>query len=151
MPSFPIASTTGDAIFRSQNFSVNTIKRYTRVASDSGQKLNSGERIVNPGDDALSFTASRQIRSDIAGFKVVAETGQLNVTGLGIAINGLDAMKTQLDRIKRTLIQAQAATADERNLLQADIDLALQQIDSISANTKLGRRSLLNGDSTITA
>ncbi len=151
MPMSPITGTTGDPVFRAQNNSINQIRRFTRVASDAGLKLNNQERIVNPGDDALAFQASRRIRSDIASLKVVTETAQLNVTGIGIAIDGLESVKSQLDLIKKTFIQAQASTEDERDLLQQQIDLAISSIDSTANNTKLGGRRLLNGDSSVQA
>ncbi len=149
MPAFPVQSTIGDPMFRSQSSSIDAVRRFSRVAADATVKLNSQERLVTPGDDALSFSASRRIRADIATLKTVQETGQLNVTGLSLAIEALESVKIQLDQVKRLLVQSQVADDSERDGIQAEIDLALSQIDSTAHNTKLGSRSLLDGSSTI--
>ena len=150
MAQFPITSTTGDPVFRSQNNSVNAIKRFTRVAADSSVKLNNQERIVSPGDDPLSFSTSRRIRADIKSLRIVSETGQLNVTGLNLALSGLDSIKTQLAKVKQKVVQSQVADTKERDGIQSEIDLALAQIDSTARNTKLGNRRLLDGTATPT-
>ncbi|MCA8940229.1 MAG: hypothetical protein KDB07_10485, partial [Planctomycetes bacterium] len=151
MAQFPIQSTTGDPIFRSQHSSISQIQRLSRSAADASIKLNSQERIVSPGDDALSFSTSRRIRSEVKSLKVVQETGQLNITGLGLAVDALEGIKNQLDDVKKLFVQSQVADTAERDSIQAEIDLALSQIDSAAHNTKLGSRSLLNGESTINA
>ncbi len=151
MATIDFTSSVGDPIFRAQNNSVNQIRRFSRAAADAGVKLNGQERIVNPGDDALAFNASRQIRSDVRSLRVVTETAQINVTGLGLAIDALESIKGQLDTVKATLIQAQSATDDELATLQQQIDLAVSSIDSTANNTKLGSRKLINGESTIKA
>jgi flagellin-like hook-associated protein FlgL len=151
MPAFPIQSTTGDPVFRSQQSSIDAVRRFSRIAADSSQKLNNQERLVNPGDDALSFSTSRRTRAEIGALKVVQETGQVNITGLQLANAALDNIKGSLDTIKRQLVQAQVADPSERDSIQAEIDLALKQIDSTAHNTKLGSRSLLDGGSTINA
>ena len=149
MSVFPMQSTTGNPIFRSQTSSLQAIRRFTRGAADASQKLNSQERIVSPGEDALAFSTSRYTRAQVASLKVVSETGQLNVAGLSLAIDGLDGVKVQLDKIKKALLQGQVADASDREMIQGQIDLALSQIDSTAKSTKFGNRSLLNGDSSI--
>jgi flagellin-like hook-associated protein FlgL len=149
MAAFPVQSTIGDPMFRSQSSSIDAVRRFSRVAADATQKLNNQERLVTPGDDALSFSASRRIRADISTLKTVQETGQLNVTGLSLAIEALESVKVQLDQVKRLLVQSQVADDSERDSIQAEIDLSLSQIDSTAHNTKLGSRSLLDGSSTI--
>ncbi|MCA8940016.1 MAG: hypothetical protein KDB07_09415, partial [Planctomycetes bacterium] len=151
MANFPIQSTTGDPIFRSQSSAIDSIRSLSRAAADASLKLNSRERLVTPGDDALSFSTSRQIRSSISSLRSVSETGQLNVTGLSLAVDALEGIKGQLDEIKKKVVQAQVADPADRDSIQAEVDLALSQIDSAAQNTKLGSRSLLNGDSTIKA
>ncbi|MCK6439882.1 MAG: hypothetical protein L6Q71_06740, partial [Planctomycetes bacterium] len=151
MAMVPLTSTTGDPVFRTQNGSINSIKRFTRVAADAGTKLNTQERLVSPGDDALSFAVSRRARADIAALKVVSETSQVNIAGLSLAIDGLESIKQQLDTLKQKMVQAQVADAGELDGIQAEIDLALSQIDATAKNTKLGKRSLLDGTSTIKA
>jgi len=151
MAAFPVQSSIGDPLFRIQGSSVDAVRRFTRVAADASVKLNSQERIVNPGDDALSFSTSRRIRADITTLKTVQETGQLNVTGLSLAIDALEGIKVQLDQIKRQLVQSQVADSSERDSIQAEIDLAIAQIESTAQNTKLGSRRLLDGSSTIKA
>lgn len=151
MATIPIQSTTGDPIFRSQSSSINSIRSLSRAAADASLKLNTQERIVTPGDDALSFSTSRHIRSGISALKTVSETGQLNITGLGLAVDSLEGIKGQLDNIKKLIVQSQVADEADRAGIQSEIDLSLSQIDSAAQNTKLGSRSLLNGDSTINA
>lgn len=147
----PMQSTTGDATFRAQNNSVSAIKRFSRASADAALKLNNRERLISAGDDPLSFNVSRRIRSEVASLKVVNETGQLNITGLSLAIDALETIKVQLDKLKMKVVQAQVADDSERDSIQSEIDLALAQIDSTANNTKLGSRSLLNGDATINA
>jgi len=147
MPAFPITATTGDPVFRGISSSIDSVRRFSRAASDSAVKLNTQERIVSPGEDSLGFAASRNLRSQLGALRAVQESGQLNVTTLNLAIEGLEAIRGQLDGIKRLVVQAQAASVEDRDSIQAEIDLALKQIDSTAASTKVGGRSLLNGSS----
>jgi len=151
MPAQPITATTGDPVFRGIASSVDSVRRFSRAASDSAVKLNTQERIVSPGEDSLSFAASRSLRSQLGGLRAVQESGQLNVTTLNLAIEGLESIRGQLDGIKRLIVQAQSASTEDRDSLQAEIDLALKQIDSTAASTKVGGRSLLNGSASFNA
>lgn len=151
MAGLPIAGASGNVLASSQNDSLSALRRFTRIAAESSTKINTGERITNPGEDILSFLTSRQIRSELSGLQAVQQSGQVNITGLGLAIDGLGEIKNQLDSIKSTIVGAQVASEGELEDLQATIDLALKQIDSTARNTKLGSRSLLNGDSTVQA
>jgi len=151
MPSLPITPTTGDPVFRGLSSSIDSVRRFSRAGSDSAVKLNTQERIVSPGEDSLSFAASRGLRSQLGGLRAVQESGQLNVTTLNLAIEGLESIRGQLDGIKRLVVQAQAASVEDRDSIQAEIDLALKQIDSTAASTKVGGRSLLNGSTGMTA
>jgi|GEM_PF-2488806 len=151
MPQFPLNASTGDPIFRAQNNSISSIRSFSRIAGASANKLNNQTRIVNPGEDPLAFQASQRIRSDLGALRVITEAGQLNASTLGIAIDGLESQKTQLDQIKRSLVLAQAATDPQKSLIQQDIDLAISQIDATANTTRLGNRGLLNGNSTIFA
>jgi len=149
MPAFPITATTGDPVFRGLSSSIDSVRRFSRIASDSAVKLNTQERIVSPGEDSLSFSSSRGLRSQLGALRAVQESGQLNITTLNLAIEGLEGIRGQLDGIKRLVVQAQAASTDDRDGIQAEIDLALKQIDSAAASTKIAGRSLLNGSTSM--
>ncbi len=149
MPAFPIQPTTGDPVFRGLSSSIDSVRRFSRIASDSAVKLNNQERIVSPGEDSLSFSASRKLRSQMGGLRAVQESGQINVSALNLAVEGLEGIRGQLDGIKRLLVQSQTASAEERDGIQAEIDLALKQIDATASSTKFGNRTLLDGSTSL--
>ncbi|NUQ35476.1 MAG: flagellin, partial [Planctomycetaceae bacterium] len=151
MAVFPIQAAAGNPVGRSQTVAVSAIRRFSGQAANASTKLTTQERIVAPGDDTLGYSVSRNMRADIESLKVVSQTGQLNASALTLALAGLDSIKSQLDVLKSKIVEAQVADSTELDAIQAEIDLALSQIDSTANNTKLGSRSLLNGNSSIKA
>jgi flagellin len=81
----------------------------------------------------------------MGGLRAVQESGQVNITTLNLAIEGLEGIRGQLDGIKRLVVQSQTATAEERDSIQSEIDLSLKQIDATATSTKIGGRTLLDG------
>ena len=142
----PKVSLSGDPFTRAKVGGLDALKRYSASGGAASIKLATEERIVNPGEDILAFTTSRQLRSEISSLTAVASSSQSSATALGVGIDGLSTMKDQLDSIKTALLQAQSADVDMRAQIQAEIDASLALIDSTAESTRFGGRSLLNGD-----
>ncbi|NUQ35099.1 MAG: hypothetical protein HUU29_09185 [Planctomycetaceae bacterium] len=129
--------------------SLGAVKRLTREAANAGGKLVSGERILSPAEDSLSYTTSRTIRADVEGLKRVAETGQLQISALQNAIAGLDRIGDTLGTLRSKVLGSAASNGADTGAIQAEIDQLVAEIDAAAREAKLGGRSLLDGSSTI--
>lgn len=145
----PISTPGTDPIFRTQQSAFNALRKNSTMASEAGQRLNSGERILNPGDDPLAFSTSRKLRAQMSALNTVASAGQQNMAALSIAQDGLSKASGQLESLKGLLVAAQSATSSEKADLQTQIDTAIANIDSTAKNARFGGRSLLDGSSSI--
>ena len=145
----PMVSMTGDAFTRAQVNGLSAVKRFGASAGAASVKLATQERIISPGEDVLAFSTSRKLRSEISGLNAVIQSSQANATALGIGVDGLETIKSQLDSIKVSLLQSQSANNDLRAQIQTQIDSAVALIDSTASSTRFGGRSLLDGGTKI--
>ncbi|MCC6464439.1 MAG: hypothetical protein IT463_03755 [Planctomycetes bacterium] len=145
----PISNPGTDPIFRSQQVAFQAINRHSATAGEAGQRLNTGERILNPGDDPVAFRTSRTLRAQVSALNSVLSAGQVNLSGLSIAQDGLSKISSQLENLKGLLTAAQSSSSDERADLQQQIDAAVSNIDSTARNARFGGRSLLDGGGTV--
>ena len=149
MADTPISGFVGVNLKTPQTNALVALRRFTRVASDASQKINNSERIVNPGEDSVSFSASRKIRAELKSIQSVSESSQLNVSELGVALESLGQMTKQLESIKASIVGAQVADAQDLPEIQQRIDTSLARLESTVQSTRLSNRGLLNGESSI--
>ncbi len=116
------------------------------AATTSAFRLATGKNVNTPHDDPAAFaqTSSLEQQSNIVGHtlaQVQSASGVVSQAQLAA-----DEIRTQLTTIRDALLtdEAQALTADDRAAKQAEIDLAIDEINDL-AGTEVNGRRLLDG------
>lgn len=148
----PVSSSTegfGSSIIRARGASIRALRETSARAGQAASKLASGKRFVGPHDGQHLLGVSKRNESQLLSLGAVVQANQLVSSALTMANNGLEQVQVQLIKIKESLIRAQTADQSQRMDFQHQIDLHLEQIDAIADTTRLGQRSLLDGESSV--
>ncbi|MBW7996991.1 MAG: hypothetical protein FVQ81_10580 [Candidatus Glassbacteria bacterium] len=123
--------------------------RVTDALSTSMERLSSGLRINRSADDAAGLTIAENLRSQIIGLNR-AVTNALE--GISLIQTGEGAMKegsSLLQRIRQLSIQAAngTLTSKDRQAIQNEVSLLIDEINRIAKTTTYNSINLLNGNS----
>lgn len=132
MAGLPLTNSIGDSISRLHSSSLDSAYN---VAEDSSVKLDAQE-------DSSSSSTSHKVSTDTGFPSFTSGTGQLDITGLSKALNGLGGIKARLYDLKQKLVQFQTTDEAGRERIQSEIDLVISQIDSSTKNTRFGNQIL---------
>lgn len=115
------------------------------------EKLSSGYRINRAADDAAGLAISEKLRFQINGYKQAMRNAQDGISLLQTAEGALTEVHAMLQRMNTLATQAKNGTydADSRDMIQAEIDQLIAQIDNIANNTTFNEINLLNASGTI--
>jgi flagellin len=111
------------------------------------ERLSSGLRINRGEDDPSGLTIAEKLRSQIRGTNRAVSNAQDGISLIQTADGALGEHSEILNRLRELSIQAQsdALTVDDRIEIQKEVDLAVSEIDQLSASTEFNTRSLLDG------
>ncbi len=111
------------------------------------QRLSSGYRINNAGDDAAGLAISENLKAQIRGFRMNQRNSEDGVSLVQVAEGGLNETSSILARMRELGIQAASDTIGdrERGFLDAEYQQLLQEIDRIANATEFNQTKLLNG------
>jgi len=141
------------ALSLNTNISAITARRNLITVSDrmktSMQRLSSGLRINQSADDAAGLTIAENLRAQIIGLNR-AITNASN--GISLIQTGEGAMKEGnviLQRIRQLAVQSAngTLTSRDRQAIQNEVSLLIDEINRISATTTFNSINLLNGNS----
>lgn len=115
------------------------------------EKLSSGYRINRAADDAAGLAISEKLRFQINGYKQAMRNAQDGISLLQTAEGALTEVHAMLQRMNTLATQAKNGTydADSRDMIQAEIEQLVEQIDKIAENTTFNEINLLNSAGTI--
>lgn len=103
------------------------------------QRLTSGYRINNSGDDAAGLAVANKFRSQIAELNQGVRNANDGLSALQIIDGGLNNIAQMLDRLKTLATQSASATfTGNRATLQSEYDSLLTEIDRQASNVGLG-------------
>jgi flagellin len=110
------------------------------------QKLSSGNRINNAGDDAAGLVISTNINSQVSGLKVAVQNANDGINVVQTADGALSTVTTMLQRIRDLAVQsantgAQNSTSTAAS--QAEVTQLLSQVDAIASQTVFNGVTLL--------
>jgi flagellin len=110
-------------------------------------RLSSGLRINSAADDPSGLAISENLRSLANGYGQGAHNVDDAVNALTVADGALQSVANLLQRIRTLTVEANSdiTSTQDRENIQAEIDQALQQINSISQKTSFNGRHLLDG------
>lgn len=111
-------------------------------------RLSTGLRINNAGDDAAGLAISERLRSQISMLAQGSINAQDAISVVQVAEGGLDTATQLIQRMKTlSVTAASAAKSDaDRSLLQVEIDQITEELGRIADTTAFAGKQLLNGD-----
>jgi flagellin len=111
------------------------------------QKLSSGSRINQAGDDAAGLAISENLRAQIRGLKQAKRNAQDGVSLIQVSEGGLNEVTNILIRLRELAIQSASDTVGdkERSFTDREFQALKSEVDRISMSTNFNGTPLLNG------
>jgi len=131
----------------SAQFANRLLKSQLMQLGKSVEKISSGERINNAGDDASGLAVSEKLRSQIRGLRQVEKNVQNGISFLQTAESSLQEVHSILHRIRELGIQAANGiySMDDRMLMQIEVKQLVDEIDRIATTTEFNKFKILDG------
>ncbi len=125
--------------------SLNGVKRDQTKAF---QKLSSGSRINNAGDDAAGLAISEQLKSQIRGTRQATRNAGDGISVIQTAEGGLNEVSNILIRLRELSVQAASDTigGNERSFSDREFQQLKGEIERIATSTKFNNKQLLSGE-----
>ncbi|MBS4054456.1 MAG: flagellin protein FlaA [Thermaerobacter sp.] len=114
----------------------------------SVERLSSGLRINRAGDDAAGLAISEKMRGQVRGLNQATRNAQDGISLIQTAEGALNETHAILQRMRELAVQSanDTSTAEDRLMIQDEVNQLSQEVDRIANTTEFNRRTLLNGD-----
>lgn len=111
------------------------------------QRLSSGSRINQAGDDAAGLAISENLRAQVRGLKQAKRNALDGVSLIQVSEGGLNEITNILIRLRELAIQSASDTVGdkERSFTDREFQALKSEIDRISMSTSFNGTPLLNG------
>ncbi len=111
------------------------------------QRLSSGLRINSAKDDAAGLAISERMTSQIRGLNQAARNASDAISLAQTAEGALGSISNNLQRLRELAVQAANGTnsATDRDALQAEADMLIDEVDRIAGQTQFNGIELLDG------
>lgn len=126
----------------------------TKAVSKNLEKLSSGYRINNAGDDAAGLAVSEKMRAQVTGLKTASKNAKDGISLVKTAEGALTEVHSMLNRMVDLAGQSANGTYDnevDRKNLQKEVDALKNEIDRIADSTNFNGIKLLDGTQSGTA
>ncbi|MGE7607627.1 flagellin [Peribacillus frigoritolerans] len=122
----------------------------TNAQSKSMEKLSSGMRINNAGDDAAGLAISEKMRGQIRGLEQGSRNAQDGISMLQTAEGALNETHDILQRMRELAVQSSNDTNVEadRAAIDEEYQALATEITRISDDTEFNKQKLWNGTTT---
>jgi len=120
----------------------------TSSQEKSYQRVASGQRITNAGDDAAGLAISENLRAQIRSMNQALKNANDGVSFVQVAEGGFNEIGNILVRMRELAIQAGSDTVGdvERGFIDKEIQSLKSEIDRIANVTTFNGTPLLNGE-----
>ncbi len=114
----------------------------------SMQRLASGNRITQAGDDAAGLSISESLRTQIRSMGQAERNAQDGISFVQVAEGGLNEIGNMLIRMRELAVQAASDTVGdkERGFIDQEIQQLKSEVDRIANTTAFNGTALLNGE-----
>ena len=123
------------------------LQRSSSQLETSYKRLSTGDKINQAGDDPAGLANSHALRAKIAGLQrnLINSNEGLNITN--VAESGLSNITDILQRLTELSVQCSSETvnADQRLLVQKEVDQQLAEIQRIATTANYNDKNLLDG------
>lgn len=111
------------------------------------QRLSSGNRITEAGDDAAGLTISENLRAQVRSMGQAERNANDGISFIQVAEGGLSEVGNIFVRMRELAIQAASDTIGdkERNFINSEVHSMLSEVDRIANVTSFNGTQLLNG------
>lgn len=125
-----------------RNLMINNIKN-----TKSLEKLSSGLRIKQAGDDAAGLEISEKMRGQIRGLTMAGKNIQDGISLIQTAEGGMNEIHSMLQRVRELTVQAANDTNSDSDIenLELEVRQLFDEIDSISERTEFNGKKVLRG------
>ncbi len=126
---------------------LNTLTNISSELALSNTRLATSRRITAAGDDPAGLIAATLLEADIAQIDAIAKNGERINSIIDTADGAMAQISSLLNDIESNVLAASgsAVTAEERAAYQAEIDTAIDAIDSLVNQTSFNGIRLLDG------
>ncbi len=136
------------------NYAANVAHRNLQIsdaaATSSLAKLSSGSRVVSARDDAASMAIGSRLNAQVMALRQASVNAGQGVSMLQIADGAMAKANDVLVRMKILAVQAGSGqlSGTERNMLNTEYQLLLEEVTRIAASTEFNGNQLVNGSLT---
>ncbi len=125
----------------------NALTKNERAMSQTMERLSTGSRINSASDDAAGLAISSKMTSQINGLNMAVRNANDGISMVQTADGALIEITDMLQRMRELSIQAANGTnsASDRTYLQDEVNLLIQEVTRISANTRYNGSLILDG------
>ena len=111
------------------------------------ERLASGSRINQAGDDAAGLAISENLRAQVRGMKQAKRNAQDGISLVQVSEGGLNEVANILIRLRELAIQSASDTIGdrERGFTDREFQALKSEVDRIALSTNFNGTPLLNG------
>ncbi|MGB3554139.1 MAG: flagellin [Jannaschia sp.] len=125
-----------------------TLQSINKNLGTTQAEISTGKSVGSSKDNAAVWAISKQMESDVKGFKAISESLALGESTVSVARNASESITDLLTNIKGKVVASQEENVD-RSKIQADIKALTEQIGSVVSAAQFNGLNLLsNRDNT---
>jgi flagellin len=131
----------------SATIAANSLARNDRAMNEAMERLSTGKRINNAGDDAAGLAIASKMTSQIEGLQQAARNAGDAISMIQTADGAFGEITSILQRMRELTVQASSATNSTSDItaLNTEFTGLRDEVASIVEYTKWNDRALLNG------
>jgi flagellin len=131
----------------SATIAANSLARNDRAMNEAMERLSTGKRINNAGDDAAGLAIASKMTSQIEGLQQAARNAGDAISMIQTADGAFGEITSILQRMRELTVQASSATNSTADItaLNTEFTGLRDEVASIVEYTKWNDRTLLNG------
>lgn len=124
-----------------------SLKASNQKVQENMEKMSSGKKINKAKDDPAGLAISQNLDSLIKALDKANQNVSNSNSALGVADGALGSISDNLQRIRELSVSASSSllSDSDRQIIQEEINLALESINDIANNTQFNGKNLLDG------
>jgi flagellin len=132
----------------SASIAANALKQNDRLMNDAMERLSTGKRINNAGDDAAGLAITSRMTTHIDGLEQAARNANDAIGMIQVADGALAEMTGILQRMREISVQASSATytASDIGMIAKEFNQLRDEISNIVSYTTWNGTALLDGN-----
>ncbi|MEM8849627.1 MAG: flagellin [Pseudomonadota bacterium] len=124
-----------------------TLQSINKNLGMTQSEISTGKSVANAKDNSAVWAISKQMESDVQGFKSIQESLALGESTVAVARDASETVTDLLTQIKGKIVASQEENVD-REKIQTDISALRDQIKSVTGAAQFNGLNLLNNTET---